>query len=107
MLAPAVSATGLDPAGKEVEIPDKRDVLKAAFESDVGVENNALTPKDGYFWYEVREVIPSALKPFDAVKDQVKGDVIARKLEALGLADLAPSTPVSAAASPAPSRGGR
>jgi peptidyl-prolyl cis-trans isomerase D len=83
VLIPAVSAAGLDPDGKDVDIPDKQDVLKSAFESDVGVENNALTPKDGYFWYEVREVTPSKLKPLDVVKDQVKGDVVASKIRTL------------------------
>ncbi len=83
LLIPQVSAAGLDPTGKDVAIPDKQDLLKAAFDSDVGVENNALTPKDGYFWYEVREVVPSALKPFDVVKDQVKSDVVARKIREL------------------------
>jgi peptidyl-prolyl cis-trans isomerase D len=77
---PAISATGKDPADKEVDIPDKPEVLKAAFESDVGVENEAITPRDSYFWYEVREVIPSALRPFETVKEQVKSDVIARKI---------------------------
>jgi peptidyl-prolyl cis-trans isomerase D len=83
VLIPSVSAAGLDPADKDVAIPDKQDILKAAFDSDVGVENNALTPKDGYFWYEVREVVPSALKPFDSVKAQVKSDVVARKIREL------------------------
>ncbi len=83
ILIPLVSAAGLDPADKDVAIPDKQDILKAAFDSDVGVENNALTPKDGYFWYEVREVVPSALKPFDTVKDKVKSDVVARKIREL------------------------
>ncbi|MGB9143721.1 MAG: peptidyl-prolyl cis-trans isomerase, partial [Aestuariivirga sp.] len=83
VVIPAVSAAGLDPEGKEVTLPGKSDVLNAAFASDVGVENDALTPQDSYFWYEVREVIPSALKPFDAVKAQVKGDVIARKIRGL------------------------
>jgi peptidyl-prolyl cis-trans isomerase D len=82
-LISAVSAAGLDHSGKDVDLPDKQDVLKAAFDSDVGVENNALTPKDGYFWYDVREVTPSKLKPLDMVKDQVKGDVIAAKIRAL------------------------
>ncbi len=83
LLVSTVSAAGLDPAGKDVEIPDKQDVLKAAFESDVGVENNALTPKDGYYWFDVREVIPSHLKPFAEVKAQVKGDVVQSKIRAL------------------------
>ena len=29
---------------------------------------------DAYVWYEVREVTPSALRPFDEVKDKVKAD---------------------------------
>lgn len=83
VVVPAVSATGLSPDGKEVDLPGKADVLKAAFASDVGVENDALTPHDSYFWYEVREVIPSALKPFDTVKSQVASDVTARKIREL------------------------
>ena len=83
VVVPAVSASGIDPDGKEVDLPGKADVLKAAFASDVGVENDALTPHDSYFWYEVREVIPSALKPLDAVKAQVTSDVTARKVREL------------------------
>jgi len=82
-LVTAVSAAGLDPAGKEVDVPAKQEVLKAAFASDVGVENDALTPQDSYYWYEVREVTPSALKPLDTVKAQVVSDVTARKIREL------------------------
>ena len=64
-------------------MPGKTEVLKAAFASDVGVENDALTPNDSYFWYELREVVPSALKPLDTVKPQVTGDVTARKIREL------------------------
>ena len=83
VVVPAVSATGLGPDGKEVDVPGKAEVLKAAFASDVGVENDALTPQDSYYWYEVREVIPSALKPLDTVKQQVISDVTARKVREL------------------------
>ena len=83
LIIPAVSAAGLDPAGKEVAVPGKQELLKASFASDVGVENDALTPQDSFFWYEVREVIPSALKPFDAIKAQVTSDVTARKIREL------------------------
>jgi peptidyl-prolyl cis-trans isomerase D len=82
-LVAKVSAAGLDQAGKEVEVPAKQDLLKAAFASDVGVENEPLHPNDSYYWYEVREVVPSALKPFDAVKEKVRNDVSARKLRDL------------------------
>ena len=51
-------------------MPHKPELLKAVFSSDVGVENDAISLDDGYVWYEVREVIPSAVKPFDTVKDR-------------------------------------
>ena len=41
--------------------------------SDVGVENDALQEGDAYVWYEVREVTPSALRPFEEVKDKDQG----------------------------------
>ncbi len=69
-LAPAVSAAGKDKDGKDVDLPAKAELLKAAFASDVGIENDALTLQDGYVWYEVREVTPSALRPLADVKDQ-------------------------------------
>jgi peptidyl-prolyl cis-trans isomerase D len=80
LLVPAVSAGGLDPTGKDVAIPSKPDVLKAAYASDVGLDNDALLIGDGYVWYETRQVIPSALKPLDAVKDEVKKNIIADKM---------------------------
>jgi peptidyl-prolyl cis-trans isomerase D len=84
-IVPAVSRSGEDKDGKNVEIAHKNDLLQAAFDSDVGVENQALTIDEGYTWFEVREVVPSALRPLDTVKDKVKADVIARKLrEAAG-----------------------
>jgi peptidyl-prolyl cis-trans isomerase D len=49
----------------------------------VGVENDAISLDNGYVWYEVREVIPSALRPLDEVRDQVKSAVTAGKLRAL------------------------
>ena len=82
-LAPAVSAIGRDKAGNDVALPAKAELVKAAFASDVGIENDALTLQDGYVWYEVREVIPSALKPLAEVKDQVSKDYVAGKLREL------------------------
>jgi peptidyl-prolyl cis-trans isomerase D len=78
-----ISASGLGVDDKPVEIPGGGDLLKAAFGSDVGVENDALTTDGGYLWYEVREVVPSALRPFDTVKDKVTADWRAEKLRGL------------------------
>ncbi len=83
IVVPQVSAAGVDKAGKPVTLPAQEEVLKAIFASDVGLENDALQANDGYIWYDVREVIPSAVKPMDQVKDQVKADWVATKLRGL------------------------
>jgi peptidyl-prolyl cis-trans isomerase D len=83
VVIPAVNAEGFDRDGKTVEIPGKDDVLKAVFSSDVGVENDALNIDDGYVWYDVRGIIPSALRPIADVKAQVTKDWKAEKLRNL------------------------
>jgi peptidyl-prolyl cis-trans isomerase D len=82
-LAPAVSLAGQDKDGKDVSLPAKADVLKAAFESDVGLDTDAISMDEGYVWYQVREVIPSALKPLETVKSQVTADYVGKKLRTL------------------------
>lgn len=80
LLIPAVDALGKDLQGLDVSLPNKQEVLKRAFDSEVGIENDAFTTKDdGYIWYEVREVIPSKVKPLDAVREQVKADLNAQR----------------------------
>lgn len=82
-LIPAVSAAGVDKAGKPVALPAQEELLKAVFASDVGLDTDALQPGDGYVWFDVREVIPSAVKPLDQVKDQVQADWAAGQLRDL------------------------
>jgi peptidyl-prolyl cis-trans isomerase D len=82
-LLPPVDAQGNGKDGKPVSAPHAGDLVTAAFTSDVGVENDAISLDNGYVWYEVREVIPSALRPFEEVKDQARAAVIAGKLRTL------------------------
>lgn len=82
-LIAASDSAGLDKDGKPIEMPHKAELFKAAFGSDVGVENDAISLDDGYVWYEVREVMPSALRPFDSVKEQARLQVVANKVRAL------------------------
>ena len=76
----AVSAVGQDTTGKDIDLPAKTEVLKAVFSSDAGVENDALAIGDGYVWYDVRAVTPSAVKPLPTVLGQVNKDVIASRV---------------------------
>ena len=80
VLTPNVSAVGQDQTGKDIDLPSKPETLKAAYNTDVGVENDALAIGDGYVWYDVRSVTPSALKPLAAVKEQVIKDIIASRI---------------------------
>lgn len=82
-LLPAIDARGQGKDGKPVAVPHAAELINAAFTSDVGVENDAISLDNGYVWYEVREVVPSALRPLDEVKDQVRAAVTAGKLRAL------------------------
>lgn len=97
---PAIDSTGKDKDGKDVDLPQKADLVKQVFQTDVGVENDAFATKgDGFIWYEVREVTPSQVRPLDTVKDKVKADLIAQKVrdaaldKARKLVDQAKATP--------------
>lgn len=82
---PAVDAGGLDKAGSPVNVPNKDEVVKAAFASDIGVDNEPLRSADGgYTWYDVNGIEPSREKTLDEVRDQVaaqwREDQIAQRL---------------------------
>jgi peptidyl-prolyl cis-trans isomerase D len=58
--------------GKPVEVPAGDDLLKAAFASDIGVDNETVATRDGgYVWYEVNAVEPARQKTFEEVKAAV------------------------------------
>jgi peptidyl-prolyl cis-trans isomerase D len=68
----AVDDAGRARDGKPVELPAGADLLKAAFASDVGVDNDTVATRDGgYVWFEVNAVEPARQKTFEEVKDQV------------------------------------
>lgn len=75
-LVDAVSSNGTGQDGKPIaEIPSQPRLLRDAFRSDVGVENDPIeTPDQGLVWFEVIEVIPERQKTFDEVRDQVATD---------------------------------
>jgi peptidyl-prolyl cis-trans isomerase D len=55
------------------DLPGGPDLLKAAFASDKGVDNEAVTTRDGgYVWFEVTDVEQSRQQSYDEVKAQVE-----------------------------------
>ncbi|GGF59589.1 peptidylprolyl isomerase [Azorhizobium oxalatiphilum] len=92
----AVDRSGRDTSGAEItSIPDRANVLSAAFASRPGTDNDPvqLPQNAGYIWYDVTEITPSRERPFDEAKDQVASrwaeDEVAKAVDAKAKALLA------------------
>ena len=77
---------GPAPNGQRVgSIPQGLDVVAQAFNSDVGVDNDAISYRGGYVWYDVLGITPSRERTLDEVKDQVearwRADQISSRLQ--------------------------
>jgi peptidyl-prolyl cis-trans isomerase D len=70
----AIDDLGRDKAGKPVtDLPGGPELLKAAFASDKGVDNEAVGTRDGgYVWFEVTDVEQARQLSFDEVKGEVE-----------------------------------
>jgi peptidyl-prolyl cis-trans isomerase D len=70
---PAVDARGDDPKGAPVNLPDKAELLRAAFASDVGVDEAPLNTKDGGFvWFMIAKIDPAHDLTFEEAKPEVE-----------------------------------
>ena len=76
--------TGQMPNGQPANIPPGLDVVAQAFSSDVGVDNEPISFRGGYVWYDVLGITPPRDRSLDEVKDQVEArwreDQIASRL---------------------------
>jgi peptidyl-prolyl cis-trans isomerase D len=69
----AVDRSGRLPGGQPAaNIPVGLDVVSQAFNSDVGVDNDPISFRSGYVWYDVLGITPSRERNLDEVKDQVE-----------------------------------
>ena len=69
----AVDAAGKDPKGAPVNLPDAPELLRAAFASDVGLDEAALNTKDGgYIWFEIAKIDPAHDLTFEEAKPEVE-----------------------------------
>jgi peptidyl-prolyl cis-trans isomerase D len=69
----AVDAQGRNKAGEPVQgLPEPQELLRAVFQSDRGVDNEAIRTRDnGYIWFEVLSVEQARERNFEEVKAQV------------------------------------
>jgi peptidyl-prolyl cis-trans isomerase D len=78
----AVDAAGRDPKGAQVNLPDKPELLRAAFASDVGLDEAPLNTKDGgYVWYEIAKVDPAHDLTFEEAKPEVEKQQRAEEID--------------------------
>ncbi len=77
-----IDTDGRDADGKVVEgIPAKAEVLRLAFDSDVGVETDPISMgDDGVVWVDIRDAKPSGVKPLSEVRDKAVAAFKAQKL---------------------------
>jgi peptidyl-prolyl cis-trans isomerase D len=70
----AIDSTGRGKDGKPVEgLVAGPDLLKAAFASDIGVDNDTVnTPDGGYIWYEVAGIDPAHERKLEDVRPEVE-----------------------------------
>ncbi len=69
----AVDAQGRDLQGEPVKLPDQADLLRAAFASDVGLDEAPINTKDGGFvWFDVAKVDPAHDLTFEQAKPEVE-----------------------------------
>ncbi len=69
----AVDVRGDDPDGAPVNLPDKSDLLRAAFASDVGLDEAPLQTKSrGFVWFEITKVEPAHDRAFEESKPEVE-----------------------------------
>jgi peptidyl-prolyl cis-trans isomerase D len=83
----AVDRSGRVPNGQPAaNLPRGLDVVSQAFNSDVGVDNDAISFGGGYVWYDVIGITPSRERTLEEVKDQVEAkwrdDQITSRLKA-------------------------
>ena len=78
----AVDAQGKDPSGKLVSLPDKKDLLRSVFASDVGLDEAPLqTPDNGYVWFAVTKIEPAHDRTFEEAKPQVEAQWRAEQVD--------------------------
>lgn len=73
-----VTTYEMDRSGRDTQsrpianLPHAADVIKAAFASDVGVDNDPIDADGGYIWYDVVAIAPARERTLDEVKAEVE-----------------------------------
>jgi peptidyl-prolyl cis-trans isomerase D len=68
-----VDRSGVMPDGETADLPASDEVLRTAFDLDVGIEADPVsTDDDGYVWVDVRDIAPASVMSFEVARDQAQ-----------------------------------
>jgi peptidyl-prolyl cis-trans isomerase D len=68
-----VDRSGVMPDGETADLPASDEVLRTAFDLDVGIEADPVsTDDDGYVWVDVRDIAPASVMSFELARDQAQ-----------------------------------
>jgi peptidyl-prolyl cis-trans isomerase D len=78
----AIDRAAQRPDGSVVtDLPQSKELLAAAFETEQGIENPPINAGNGYALYEVEGIVPARERTLDEVKDKVAADWKAAEIE--------------------------
>lgn len=79
---PAVDSNGFAPDGNLADLPETGSMISQAFESDVGLENDAIDAADGGFvWFDVTGIEEARDLSFDEALSRVEADFAAEQFD--------------------------
>jgi peptidyl-prolyl cis-trans isomerase D len=68
-----IDRSGVTPDGETADLPASDEVLRIAFDLDVGLEADPISTRDdGYVWVEVRDIAPASIMSFDMARDEAR-----------------------------------
>lgn len=83
----AIDSAGLDKAGARIDLPGGDETVKLVFQSDIGLDNEAVRLREGgLLWFEIANVEGARDRGYDEIKPQLlaawKTDEIGKRLAA-------------------------
>lgn len=68
----AIDSAGTDKAGVKIALPGGDDTVKAIFQSDIGLDNEAIRLKEGgLLWFDIAGTEPARDRAYDEIKPQL------------------------------------
>lgn len=71
----SIDSAGKGKTGEEIALPEKSALLAEVFKTDIGLETPPVNyGRDGYIWYEVRDIVPERDRTLEEAEDMAVAD---------------------------------